>query len=214
MQIFIQDDRAYRHWVTHHRQGFVVDGRRRSGWRDLVLHRATCPHVRSRVDRRTHWTTAGKFKACALNPQELQLWAEEDTGEDAAICEECQPLVGPDAGAHAIALTRLAADVFDYILESATIHLENTDPPYRLCVADIAACFQKTPGQLSAALEQLTVEGLVEIERRCGHALGSRHKVFPTTSGLRTLSSYQDCDSSILESELAKLRPPQQQRNS
>jgi hypothetical protein len=213
MQIFIQDDRAYQHWVTHHRQGFVIDGRRRSGWRDLVLHRATCPHVRSRVDRRTHWTTAGKFKACALNPQELQLWAEEDTGEHAGLCSECRPLVEAKAEEHAISLTRLAADVFDYILESAAIHLENDYPPYRLCVADIAACFNKTPGQLASALEQLTAEGLVEVERRFGHALDSRQKVYPTIEGLRTLSFYQDCDSSGLATELAKLRPVLQQHD-
>lgn len=206
MQIFIEDDRAYQNWVTRHRRGFVVDGRRRSGWRDLVLHRATCPHIRSRADRRTHWTTAGKFKACALNPQELQLWAEEETGEDAGVCGECQPLHDPDPRDHSSALTHLAAEIFDYILESAAIHLESDYPPYRLCVADIGACFDKTPGQLAAALEQLTTAGLVEIERRAGQALDSRQKVFPTVAGLRTLPSYQDADASALQTELAKLR--------
>lgn len=206
MQIFIQDDKAYQHWVTHHRRGFVIDGRRRAGWRDLVLHRATCPHVRSRADRRTHWTTAGKFKACALNPQELRLWAEEDTGEDAAVCADCQPLIERTAE-NATSLTRLAADVFDYILESAAIHLENDYPPYRLCLADIAACFNKTPGQLAGALEQLTSEHLVEFEPRGRQSLNSRQMVFPTAAGLRTLPSYQDADASFLEAELARLRP-------
>jgi hypothetical protein len=207
MQIFIQDDRSYQHWVTHHRRGFVIDGRRRSGWRDLMLHRATCPQVRSRADRRTHWTMAGKFKACALNPQELQLWAEEETGEESAVCGECQPLIEPDAGKRVVSLTRLAAEILDYILESATIHLENEYPPYRLCEADIAACFNKTPGQLAGALEQLTNEGLVLIEHRASHGPDSRQKVFPTAAGLRTLPAFKDADLSSPESELAKLRP-------
>lgn len=207
MQIFIQDDRAYQHWVTHHRRGFVIDGRRRSGWRDLVLHRATCPQVRSRADRRTHWTTAGKFKACALNRQELCLWAEEETGEDSAVCGVCRPLCEPESEEKSESLTRLAAEIFDYILESATIHLENDCPPYRLSVADIAACFNKTPGQLASALEQLATEGLVVFEHRTGQRFDPRQKVYPTAAGLHTLPAFQDADLSLLESELAKLRP-------
>jgi hypothetical protein len=205
MQIFIQDDRAFQHWVTHHRRGFVVDGRRRPNWHDMVLHRATCPLVRSRVDRRTHWTTHGKFKACAMELDELSVWAEEETGREPALCEQCQPLGKTEGEGEAAPLTRLAAEVFDYILESATIHLEHDYPPYRLCVADIAACFNKTPGQLAGALEQLTSQGLVWLEPRKGHSLDSRQKVFPTAAGLHTLPVFHDTDSSFLESEIAKL---------
>lgn len=205
MQIFLQDDRAYQHWVTHHRRGFVVDGRRRSGWRDLVLHRATCPQVRTRVDRRTHWTTAGKFKACAHSYQELQIWAEEETGEEAAVCGECQPLRELEPESHVAELTKLAADVLDYVLESATIHLENEYPPYRLSVADIAACFAKTPGQLAHALVQLSDGGLLSIEKGPGHGLNSQPRVFPTAAALRTLPAFEGSTASMLEAEITKL---------
>jgi hypothetical protein len=40
MLIFLNEDRAYQNWVTHHRLGFVLDGRRQPRGRGLTLHRA------------------------------------------------------------------------------------------------------------------------------------------------------------------------------
>lgn len=208
MLIFIQDDSAYHHWVTHHRRGFVIDGRRQSGWRELVLHRASCPHVRTRPDRRTHWTTAGKFKACAHTGEELQAWATEETGAGAALCEACQPLSDDSTVEHSSEqLTKLAAEILDYALEAATIHLENEYPPYRLRVGDVAACFAKTPGQLAAAFQQLTGAGWLEIvgSRQNAHPK-PQQKVFPTAAALRTLAAYREIDDTELQAELNKLR--------
>jgi hypothetical protein len=39
MLIFLNEDRAYQNWVTHHRLGFVLDGRRQPRGRGLTLHR-------------------------------------------------------------------------------------------------------------------------------------------------------------------------------
>lgn len=208
MLVFIADDSAYHHWVTHHRRGFVIDGRRQSGWGQLVLHRASCPHVRTRPDRRTHWTTAGKFKACAHTRDELQVWAIEETGTAAALCAECQPLSDVATIEHSPEqLTKLAAEILDYVLESATIHLENEYPPYRLRVGDIAACFAKTPGQLAAAFQQLTCAGWLEIVGPLKSAHPKpQQKVLPTTAALRTLAAYRETSDTELLTELHKLR--------
>jgi hypothetical protein len=208
MQIFIEDDEAYQHWVTHHRRGFVIAGSRRPRWHELVLHRATCPHVRSRADRRTHWTTAGKFKACAVDGRQLQAWATEETGTSAQLCADCHPLDEVVDGAHSPdRLTKLASEVLDYVLESAAIHFENSYPPYKLCVGDIAACFAKTPGQLAAALQQLKGGGWLVVDRMShdGH-WKHQQKVFPTVAALRTLAAFRESSDSDLSAELVKLR--------
>jgi hypothetical protein len=208
MQIFVDDDEAYLHWVTHHRRGFVIDGSRRPRWHAMVLHRTTCPHVRTRADRRTHWTTAGKFRACADDWWQLQAWATEESGAGAQLCDGCQPLNEVADVEHSPEkLTKLAAEVLDYVLESATIHLENVYPPYKLCVGDIAACFAKTPGQLAAALQQLNDGGWLDVDRKShdGH-WKPRQKIFPTVAALQTLTAYRDSSDSDLRAELAKLR--------
>jgi hypothetical protein len=207
MQIFIEDDDAYHHWVVHHRRGYVLDGRRQLGLRELELHRTTCPRVRTRADRRTHWTTAGKFKACADDWRQLQAWAAEETGGDAKLCSDCQPLnevadeTSPDR------LTKLAAEVLDYVLESATIHFENAYPPYKLSVGDIAACFAKSPGQLAGAFQQLAEGGWLVFDQMShdGH-WKPRQRVYPTETALRTLAVYRDSSDRDLREELSKLR--------
>ena len=208
MQIFIEDDEAYHHWVTHHRRGYVLDGRRRFGSSELVLHRTICPHVRTRADRRTHWTTAGKFKACADDWRQLQAWATEETGACALQCVGCQPLNDlADVEHSPDKLTKLAAEVLDYVLESATIHFENAYPPYKLCVGDVAACFAKTPGQLAAAIQQLTDDGWLDVAKMSRDGQWKpQQKLFPTAAALRTLAAYRDSSDSDLRAELAKLR--------
>ena len=87
MIIFLDDDRAYRSWVTHHRRGFVLDGRRRPKARKLDGQSGT-PHptspasaasrgsVRATSDppvsplrkggrKRTHFTSGGRVRRCA-----------------------------------------------------------------------------------------------------------------------------------------------------
>lgn len=162
MQIFIQDDRAYQQWVTHHRRAFVIDGRRRAGWREMLLHRSSCPHIHSQLNRQQCWTSAGQFKACAPSWKELQAWATEETGAGAHFCDRCRPLAACNTPP-AEPLTQLAAEVLDYVLEAACIHLEHDYPPYQLRVADIAACFATTTAALSDALIQLSREGCLDI---------------------------------------------------
>lgn len=208
MIIFINDDRAYLNWVTHHRQGFVLEGRRRPKVGHLLLHRATCAGVRPAAAKRMHWTTGAKLKACSLDLDELRAWALEETGAGASPCDECLPeheLSGEDSGE--IHLTKLGADILDYILDAALIHLEHEHPPYRLTVSDISACFAKTPGQLSPVLHRLMADGLLTIDGKPGDAgpIPVKRIVWPTIRALRTLQAFQAESDETIQTELAKL---------
>ncbi len=209
MLIFINADQAYQHWISHHHPGFVLDGRHGVVPRDFVLHRATCSAVKLPPDHRVHCTTAGRFKACSLEVDELQSWALEQTCKVAIDCEQCQP------SAHAandspppIHITKLAAQVLDYILESAAIHLDNEPLPYRLTIGDVAACFAKTPGQLAASLSQLAAGGWIEVAGKSpkNAAFGIRQAVFPTVAALKTLPAFHETSDGELANELNKLK--------
>lgn len=210
MIVFLNEDRSYLNWVTHNRQGYVLDGRRRPKVRQLVLHRATCAEVKGSFKSRTHWTTAGRLKACALSLEELKVWAAEETDLAAVVCDNCRPgeenLSEESSSPH---LTKLAAEVLDYVVEAAVIHLDNEHPPYRLCVGDIAACFAKTPGQLSAALHQLVDMGLTVMHGRMAKdaPFGPKVLVFPTPDALRTLDAFREESDAALVAELEKLHP-------
>jgi hypothetical protein len=208
MIIFINDDRAYLYWVTHHRQGFVLDGRRRPKVNHLVLHRATCADIRRAESKRIHWTTGAKLKACAVNLDELRTWAVEESGSGAAACENCRPEHEfPSEGSKEVHLTKLGADILDYVLDAALIHLDHEQPPYRLTVSDIAACFGKTPGQLSSALHRLIDDGLITVDGRLSPAVPIPFKrmVWPTIRAFRTLQAFQVESDETIQSELAKL---------
>lgn len=174
-----------------------------------MLHRATCPTVKLSHDHRVHCTTAGRFKACSLDVDELQSWALEQTGKVAIDCEQCQPSKkSADDSPPPIHITKLAAQVLDYILESAAIHLDNEPLPYRLTVGDVAACFAKTPGQLAATLSQLTEGGWIEVAGKSpkNAAFGIRQAVFPTVATLRTLPAFHETSDVELAHELNKLK--------
>jgi len=167
MIVFNNDDRAYLYWLAHHRQGFVLDGRRRPKVGHLVLHRATCPDIKRAGSNRTHWTTGAKLKACSVDLDELRARAVEESGSQSGACEKCQPEHEiPNNGTGEIHLTKLGADILDYVLDAALIHLEHEQPPYRLTVSDIAACFGKSPGQLSPVLHRFIDDDLLSIDGR------------------------------------------------
>ena len=90
MIIFLNDDRAYRSWATHHRVGFVLEGKRKPKVGHLVLHRATCPEIKIRKTARTTHATAAALKAVSLDREELMAWAAEETGSAAAYCPACR----------------------------------------------------------------------------------------------------------------------------
>jgi hypothetical protein len=210
MIIFLNDDRAYLYWVTHHRQGFVLDGKRKPKIGHLVVHRATCPEIKSTASRRAHWTTGSKMKACCLDRTELEAWAAEETGASPERCPRCdfekQESASREAQVH---LSKLVREVLEYILEAAIIHFEIERPPYHLTVADIAACFGKTPAQISPALHRLLEAGFVTIQGHLGPAVSIPPKrvVLPTVTAIRTLEAFRAESDSTIQIELAKLEP-------
>jgi hypothetical protein len=208
MIVFIDENRAYIYWVTHHRQGFVLDGRRKPKISHLVLHRADCSSVKSAPSKQAHWTTAGNLKACSLNRDELQNWAVEETTAAAELCAACKP--GDDtlpADPGEVHLTKLGNEMLEYILEATLIHLEHEHPPYRLTVSDIAACFAKTPGQVSHVLHQLLDAGFITVPGRQGASspIPPKRIVLPTIQALRTLEAFQSETDNALQQELGKL---------
>lgn len=211
MIIFLNDDRAYHSWVVHHREGFVLDGRRRPRLSHLSLHRATCPEVKQPAGKRSHATTAGRFKACATNIEELQNWAIEETEAAAACCEKCQPdatLAADEAAT--VHLPKLATEILDYIVEAAAIHLEHEHPPYRVTVGDIGACFAKTPGQLSVTLHRLVEDGYVTLPGTSSvkdAPFPTKRLVLPTAKALRMLEDFRTESDERLQDEIVKLHP-------
>ena len=45
MFIFLNDDKPYLYWVSHHRQGYVLDGRRNPKRGRTTMHRAACARI-------------------------------------------------------------------------------------------------------------------------------------------------------------------------
>jgi hypothetical protein len=104
-------------------------------------------------------------------------------------------------------LTRLAREIISFVLEVATIHLDE-ETVLTLQVGAIARCLNKSPGQLTAPLVSLVKEGLLTIRGRVepGAPIPANRGVFPTTRTLRTLPAYSDAEDSQIEAELQKLQ--------
>lgn len=209
MILFLDEDHAYSLWATHHREGFVLAGRHRPRLGHFVLHRAACDEVKGSGQKNRHLTTGGRFLAGATHREELEAWAIEQAKEvtDCEVCrprEETNPIAGP------LRLSRLAREVLDYVVESAEIHFGRDPPTYHLTIGDIAGCFAKSPGQLSAALHQLTEQGLAVIEGRVfkDGRLGPKLIVFPTVAALRLGEGEETQDDAEIERDLARLHLP------
>jgi hypothetical protein len=210
MYIFHNDDKPYLHWVTHHRQGYVLDGRRKPRFGRLRLHRATCSEIRTAASKRTHWTTGGRFKACSLGREELERWANEESAKAPDFCTACRSnQVLPAEINGQPHLTKLGSDILDYVLDAALIHLDEVTLPYRLTVADIPACMGKTPGQISPVLHRLIADGVLAVQGKYAaySAIPPRRIILPTVKGVKTLSTFADESDEIIAAALDMLLP-------
>ena len=211
MIVFLDEDRAYVSWVTHHRQGFVLDATRKLSPKLAVLHRATCAEIKQSATPRTHWTTGRHLKACALDVEQLLAWFREQREDEPQPCPACDPLSSqPPASGLPTAkprLTKLGSEILTLVLEMAAVHLDTPDPPYALDVGYISRCLQKTPAQLTAAVKQLVDNGFVTIRGRYHpeRSLPQSCVILPTILALRTLPSYAGFDDAALMLELALL---------
>ena len=203
MIIFLDEDKAYRYWVTHHRRGFVLSGRNRHQPRDMKLHRATCPEIKT-AGSLAHLTRGSQWKACALQPEELVAWAS-GWKQVPGICPECRPLDVAAAEPAEIHLSKLGREILEYVLEAAVIHFDEDSLPYRLCAADIANCFGSTVGHLSPAFRRLFEQGMLMTTGSTKH-LTPRKKIFPTVLALQGLPELAGSSEAELQDQLLKLR--------
>ncbi len=89
MELFEDDDEGYLQWVETNPDGFVLNCERRPSASYLLLHRALCGTIRT--ERRTNYTTTDYIKVCALDKQELEAWAVQNTGGRFKVCQLCKP---------------------------------------------------------------------------------------------------------------------------
>ena len=207
MILFLDEDRAYLSWVTHHRSGFVLECARMPSKHHLMLHRATCPSVKHSATKKTHWTTGQHMKACSLDAEELKAWAKEQTGAEPTGCVDC--LIAPDQRAQEtpLHLTKLDQEILSFVLEVASLHLDEGAGAYWLSVGMVAKCLLKTPGQLSEALGRLVVDGLLRTTEKWkdGEPFPAKGCLLPTVLAMKMLPSYQDRSDQEIEAELRLL---------
>jgi hypothetical protein len=214
MIIFLDEERAYYSWVTHHREGFVLDALRAPTHKRPVLHRATCADVRDRRGKRkTHWTTGRHLKACARIPAELLAWSEAEYDDTPTDCAECRPREtqrkqrAAQTRGGEVRLTKLEGAIVDCVVERAAIELDYADPDYDLTVRSVAAYVDKTPGQITAALLRLVERGYLRIDGAAapGKSLAARLHVFPTILALRTLPTFAEAPPAAIRAALDRL---------
>ncbi len=207
MILFLDEDRAYLNWVTHHRRGFVLDCHRKPTKRHLMLHRTTCPDIKHSATKATHWTTGQHMKACSLDAEELKTWAREQTQIDATECPGCMVAHESHPTDHPLHLTKLGQEILSFVLEIAALNLDDDTGTYWLSVGMVAKCLDKTPAQLSPALHRLVDDGmLTTTERiRAGEPLSVTCRLFPTVPALKTIPAFQERSDEEIEIELRTL---------
>ncbi|MBL9094538.1 MAG: hypothetical protein JNL96_25170 [Planctomycetaceae bacterium] len=197
MIIFIDEAAAERRWLKVHRGAVVVEYLGRRGKPLLVVHGASCDRLKKQARR-----GRDRRLICSAEPGDALQWCRDQFSAEPVICDACGGRSAAPASPH---LSRAARDILDYVLDVAVIHLEPEAKPYRLTIAEIAQCLQKTPGRLAAPLRTLQDAGLITI------AVAPRHAseiVYPTPDALRTLPYFAPFEAPLLEIELAKLRAP------
>jgi hypothetical protein len=214
MIIFIHEEQAYRSWLAHHRNGFVVDWLQKPTRKPPVVHRATCTEIRISPSKQTHRTTGRHLKACGLELAELIAWAREESGKEVLQCASCradQETPGEASAGTAEDhdhLTSLGRAIVDYVLEIAVMCLDGTTTEYSVTVGDVAQCLSKTPAQLTAAIVRLTEDDYIVLEPPLvpGATLLSRTQILPTDKALRTIPAFQGLSASEMTAELARLQ--------
>jgi hypothetical protein len=204
MILFLDDDRAYLNWATHHRTGFVLDCLRHPTKAHLVLHRATCPEIKRSESKRTHWTTGKHLKGCSLEIEQLKVWAKDQAGHEPTDCAQCLPQQEIESETH---LTKLDRDILEIVLEIASIHIDENDDGYSLTVGTVARCLGKTEGQLMPAFARLVDDEMLVMlgNARPGEILPPRCGIRPTAKALRTIPAYAAMTDTQVEAELSKL---------
>jgi hypothetical protein len=74
---FIDDDNTYQQWAQTHQRGFIINTTRSKSPSYMVLHRATCEHIRIYSAKRPYgaFTERTYIKIAAETKAELHNWA-------------------------------------------------------------------------------------------------------------------------------------------
>ena len=206
MIIYLDEDNAYRSWVGHHRDGFVIEWLRQPTKKPPILHRATCSTIRVAKSKKTHWTSGRHLKACSLDFAELEAWAERESGHPPEFCQDCRPHQEVPEADHG-QITKLGTEILDYVVEAAVIHMDNRDLGYELTVGRVADYLNKTTPQLAAALLRLVQHGYLRLDPdiNAESELQPKQRVFPTSVALRMLPAFEQLSTEEIERELAAL---------
>jgi hypothetical protein len=172
-----------------------------------MLHRTTCPDVKHSATKATHWTTGHHMKACSLDAEELKTWAREQTQTEPAECPGCMVAQESHSTDHPLHLTKLGHEILSFVLEIAALHLDDNTGSYWLSVGMVGKCLDKTPAQLSPAIQRLVDDGMLTTTETAkpGEHLSMTGRLFPTIGALKTLSAFQDCSDQQLRLELSRL---------
>ncbi len=92
MREFIDDDNGFATWLETHPDGYVLNTYRNPSANYLMLHRATCSHLRPRDSRHLH-TTRDYMKSCSVDVADLRRWANHRFSGHVELsrCEFCKP---------------------------------------------------------------------------------------------------------------------------
>lgn len=214
MVIIISEDPVYVAWLQRHRDGFVLDTRRKPTSRNTVLHRATCADIRTAKTRRTYWTTGRKMKACSTDVAELMDWACQQTGKEPRACEVCQPLGEPTVENNLLQfpqstdfhLKGMRGDIVSCVVEVAVIHLDD-HTAYTLTMGYIAKYLSKSCAQLTRAMARLINDGYLSLDRAVspGAPIPANCRVFPTPLALRTVPAFRELGDEAISREISGL---------
>ena len=85
-----RDDGPYLGWLDDHPDGYVVNTTRPPAIGNVMLHRATCHHVR-RAPHPDSCFTREKAKYASTDRGELERWARHTVGGPPQPCGICKP---------------------------------------------------------------------------------------------------------------------------
>ena len=89
MRVVVNDDRGYLDWVAANKSVYVLNSYVHPSRDYLILHKATCGSITSAS--RTHYTSRGYIKVCAMDIESLAAWAREETDAGPCPCGLCKP---------------------------------------------------------------------------------------------------------------------------
>ena len=215
MIIYLDEERAYVSWHTrHHDNGYVLDAQRKPTQRNMVVHRASCPQMKTNPRRRSNWTTGQHLKACSESLAELITWAYNATGSNPCLCPDCRPDDEAAASgredkktAH-VRFTKLSREIVSQVLDVAILYLDGMATEYDLTIRDLAQTFDRTVSRVISSTRRLIAQGLIEASPPATDQapLSGDTLVYPTAKALRDVPDFADMSKRELETELRKLR--------